>query len=291
MKRSAQTRKNYWICDCECGNIKSIRENNLISGNTSSCGCTKKNDLTGREFGKLKVLYLDEEKSKRTQRSHWVCECKCGVVKSIPAKTLLNGSCKSCGCNISSNAYDLSGEYGIGFTRNGTIFFFDKEDYPLISQYMWTNNVDGYIIAYYHDEDGNKKHVLMHRLIMGVTDPDVYIDHIHHNLADNRKSELRIVTRSENMQNRQLGKTNTTGCTGITYEKRCRKWRAFITLNRERIYLGYYPTKEEAIKARKEAERNYFGEYRYQGTITTDQILNDSYSDPNPIIYTKAEAV
>lgn len=290
-ERSGKTNsRKYYVCECKCGNIKSIRADHLYSGNTSSCGCTKKNDLSGRIFGKLKVLYKDEEKSRHTQRTHWVCECKCGVIKTIPAKCLLNGNSKSCGCNISSNAYDLtSKDYGIGYTKNGTIFLFDKEDYEKISQYMWTNTAGGYIIAYYNDADGNKKHIMLHRLVMGVTDSDVYVDHIHHNLADNRKSELRVVSRGENNCNKQLSKANTSGNTGVTFDKRSQKWRAYIAINHERMWLGYFSTKEEAIKAREEAEKRYFGEYRYQGTSTTDQILDNSDSDS--LIYTKSKSV
>ena len=291
MERSIRERRIYYICECECKNVRSIRADNLVNGNTSSCGCSKIQDLTGRKFGKLTVLHMDEERSIQMHRTYWICKCKCGNVKSIPAKTLLNKTCKSCGCNISSNRYDLSGEFGIGFTRNDTIFFFDKEDFPLISQYMWTNNPEGYIIAYYNDDDGNKKHVLMHRLVMGVTEPDVFVDHIHHNHADNRKSELRVVSRAENNMNRRVSKINTSGYTGVAYDLRSKKWRASIAVNGERIGLGYYDNKEDAAKARKEAEKKYFGEFQYRGTTSTDQILQKTDSTPNPELYTKAAAV
>ncbi len=112
----------------------------------------------------------------------------------------------------------------------------------------------------------------MHRFVMNVTDPNIIVDHIHHNHADNRKSELRIVTVNENNLNRKLSKNNSTGHSGIYYNSSCDKWRAYIRINSKLLYLGSFSTKEEAIEA---AEKKYFGEYRYQGTKTIDQILNE----------------
>ena len=231
-------------------------------------------DLTGREFGKLKVRCVDTERS--GGHMYYICDCECGGVKSIRADSLINGSTTSCGCNYSHNTYDLtSKEYGIGYTKNGTIFLFDKEDYDKISQYMWTNDaVDGYIRTTFIDENGNKKNIRMHRLVMEVTDPKLFVDHIHHNRADNRKSELRIVSCQENNHNMAMNSTNTSGRTGVYFDNYYGKWKAQIKVNGKPISLGLYSNKEEAIKAREEAEKRYFGEYRYQGTITTDQILN-----------------
>ena len=237
---------------------------------------TKYGDLTGRKFDKLTVRCLDVRKSIMTRRPHWICDCECGGEKTVIAYSLINGDTSSCGCNHSYNTYDLtSKEYGIGYTRNGTRFLFDKEDYDKISKYKWTNDRGGYITAYVKDESGKKEYIRMHRFVMNVTDPNIIVDHIHHNHADNRKSELRIVTVKENNLNRKLSKNNSTGHSGIYYNPSCDKWRACIRINGKLLYLGSFPTKEEAIEAREAAEKKYFGEYRYQGTKTTDQILNE----------------
>ena len=104
---SKKAREVYWICQCSCGKVISTRGTSLRSGKSTSCGCkrikTIKNllteDLSGQIFGKLKVLYLDEENSCHGAR--WFCECECGTIKSIMAASLKAGRTKSCGCQTS----------------------------------------------------------------------------------------------------------------------------------------------------------------------------------------------
>lgn len=100
----------YWICQCECGNIKSIRGTNLTTQNkpTRSCGCLNKDfqktriDLTsqiGKQYGKLKVIERDLDKPLGHKKgSFWICQCECGNVVSIQLSCLTSGKTKSCGC-------------------------------------------------------------------------------------------------------------------------------------------------------------------------------------------------
>ena len=57
--------------------------------------------------------------------------------------------------------------------------------------------------------------------------------------------------------NKNLKSTNKSGVTGVCYLKKNKKWRADIAFNKKRVYLGLYKEKEDAIKARKEAEKKY----------------------------------
>lgn len=77
---------------------------------------------------------------------------------------------------------------------------------------------------------------------------------------DNRKVNLRLCSPKENSRNLSLAKNNKTGVTGVRKTK-YGKWNARITVDRKEIYLGNYDTLEEAAKARKEAEKKYFGEF------------------------------
>ena len=99
------------------------------------------------------------------------------------------------------NTYDLSGEYGVGYTQKGYEFYFDLEDYDLIKDYCWRVGTHGYIECH-----RNKSVVSMHRLILNVTDRKLQVDHIYHHKNDNRKSQLRIVTNRQNSRNQSLGK-------------------------------------------------------------------------------------
>lgn len=94
--------------------------------------------------------------------------------------------------------------------------------------------------------------------------PKNEIDHINRINLDNRIENLRDVTRKENLDNRapycqrRLNSSNKSGCTGVSWDKRLRKWRATITTNKETKELGRFKDLEIAIKARKEAEIYYF---------------------------------
>lgn len=210
--------------------------------------------------------------------ARWLCECSCEEHNRIKATgtSLKNGHVKSCGClqkehvSISDknkkpiNTYDLSGEYGIGYTKHGEEFWFDLEDYDLIKDYSW-HYYNSYVVA---REKGTGKTIKLHRLVMGITDPNIKVDHKKHPprrelKKDNRKSNLRIVTQTENQMNRAPQLNNISGVPGVSWDSSRNKWQVHITVNKKPKFLGRFKDKEDAIKARKDAELKYFGEYRY----------------------------
>lgn len=243
-----------------------------------------KEDLTGKKFGRLTVIKQTEDyispKGKREAR--WLCECECGNKNKIVARTsdLKSKNTKSCGClhkefmNNNNpairlyNTYDLSGEYGIGYTTNGEEFYFDLEDYDKIKDYTWYIDNDGYVKAC---ELKQHKNVLLHRLILSY--PNCLIDHISHKKFDNRKTNLRKTTNSQNSMNHIINSNNTSGVAGVNWDKYLKKWRARIAVDYKRIDLGVYINFEDAVKARKEAEEKYFGEYSYDNSIKKEVAL------------------
>lgn len=60
-----------------------------------------------------------------------------------------------------------------------------------------------------------------------------------------------------------INSNNTSGKTGVSWYKSRNKWEVYIWLNKKKIRLGYFSDKEDAIAVREEAEKKYFGEYRY----------------------------
>lgn len=100
-------RGTFYICQCGCGTIRSIPAYTLKKGFSKSCGCGKsdiRNDLTGQEFGALKVLNRDEDKI--GEGVYWKCQCNCGNIKSYRTNLLINGKVVSCGCNSRKKAHD-----------------------------------------------------------------------------------------------------------------------------------------------------------------------------------------
>lgn len=94
-------------------------------------------------------------------------------------------------------------------------------------------------------------------LATGVYDKTVQVDHIDHDRGNNRLSNLRVVSRAENMRNQSLRNTNKTGVTGVSVRytrKGTKRYTANIMYTYKSIILGNYDTPEEAAVARAEAE-------------------------------------
>lgn len=198
----------------------------------------------------------------------WECICDCGGSTIASGFDLRSGHTLSCGCRVKKklsemrtkyNTYDLSGDYGVGYTFNGTKFYFDLSDYNSIKNYCWGTS-HHYITAY---DKVSGKQIRLHRLVMNCPD-GLMVDHINHNKADNRKENLRIVTNQQNAMNHLLPSNNTSGAIGVSWSKKSKKWRARIGLNGCEFVLGYFKSFDEAVKARECAEKEYFGEYRYR---------------------------
>ena len=177
------------------------------------------------------------------------------------------------------NRYDLETyNYGIGYTKNGQSFYFDKEDYDLIKDKCWhlTNkNSKNYCYVRSVCED-YPKGVLLHRLILNVANnPNVVIDHINHNGRDNRKINLRITTQQKNLQNTKLRKDNTTGNKGVYLDKRRGTWYIQITIKGKTYSRTGFKTKDEAIKVRKELEDILFDDFSYDNSKLVSQEILD----------------
>lgn len=113
----------------------------------------------------------------------------------------------------------------------------------------------------YYCISNNSEWRRIHRLIMGVTDKDIVVDHINHNGLDNRKSNLRICTSGQNTCNCLTSKNNKSGHKGVYWSKERKKWCAQISINNKTKGLGRYDTIEEAIEARKKTAKEYYGEF------------------------------
>ena len=220
-------------------------------------------DLTGKRFGRLYVLSI-KGKTKDNKRYIYHCICDCGNECDVLGELLSNGKTKSCGClrrentakmHKKYNKYDLSGEYGIGYTSKDEEFYFDLEDYEMIKNDYWYYCND-YVVC-----SRDNKIITLSRYLMNC--PNGYVvDHINHNKKDNRKNNLRIATISQNGMNMLPPKDR--GCRGLYFNKRTNKWCARITVNGNRISIGTFININDAILARKTAEEKYFGEYRYK---------------------------
>ncbi len=98
-------KRNYWLCQCDCGNMVSVSTENLNKGQISSCGCLRKEqaknnnpnyeDLSGKRFGLLTVL---NKSASSKQGVLWDCLCDCGNRVTVSTHHLKSGIKRSCGC-------------------------------------------------------------------------------------------------------------------------------------------------------------------------------------------------
>ncbi len=110
----------------------------------------------------------------------------------------------------------------------------------------------------------NKKRFKCHRICYFIyyKKQPLIIDHINGDRSDNRIKNLRSCTNAQNIMNTGLRSHNTSGVTGVSLNKKLNKWVATIQLNRKEIHIGIFKDKKDAIKARKKAEVEYFGDFK-----------------------------
>lgn len=144
----------------------------------------------------------------------------------------------------------------------GKFALVDDEDYFSLSQYHWFLSSNGYAVRnrLKSDPHGTPTHVYMHRAILS-TATGLDTDHINTDKLDNRRSNLRPCTRTENKQNTIKRANAETPYKGVAFHQRAGKFRAEIVVNSKRIYLGLYLTAEAAARAYDNAASIYFGNF------------------------------
>lgn len=124
-----------------------------------------------------------------------------------------------------------------------------------------------YAVRYYTLADGTPRCSLMHREALNLdhSDPRI-VDHVEPLLTlDNRHSNLRFATYSENSANQGLRKDNTSGYKGVTWSKYMNLWTTRITVRGEHIFLGYFRNPLDAYAAYCKAAIFHFGEFARLG--------------------------
>ena len=144
----------------------------------------------------------------------------------------------------------LSGEVGAG-----KFIIVDDQDYDYLSQQKWHWS-HGYAIQNIYIPGGNRarKKLYIHHLIL-VTNG--MIDHINGDKLDNRRSNLRECTFSQNVGNTGLRKNNKSGFKGVHWSKKDKKWRAVF----RRDGLGLFDDLNEAATAYQQAHHKFYGEF------------------------------
>ncbi len=147
----------------------------------------------------------------------------------------------------------------------GKVALIDEGDLEVISNYKWRAL---HVARGKWNErwvaQGGHAGIYMHRLIMGVTDRKVQVDHINHDSLDNRRNNLRLCSNKQNMGNqRKTGVSKSSQYKGVSWEKDRNAWKAQIMIDGKNHRLGRFATELEAAKAYDAAAIKAFGEFAH----------------------------
>lgn len=113
----------------------------------------------------------------------------------------------------------------------------------------------------------------MHRYILGLEKGDMDVNHINGDRSDNRKRNLRLVTRKQNGYNRGVYSTSSSGYRGVYFRKDNNKWRAVINKDYKRYNIGSFDCKHEAAKAYNVKAKELYGEFARLNVI--EEVLDE----------------
>lgn len=137
----------------------------------------------------------------------------------------------------------------------------DDEDFDRLNEFNWHLREDGYVSRMTKKKNGNRKHLLMHRAIMNITESNVFVDHKDHNKLNNIRTNLRVCNRTENARNMNSFKGSSSKYSGVHFIKRQKQYSAHIRINGKKIHLGTYNNERiAAVRYNLEAVK-LFGEF------------------------------
>lgn len=154
---------------------------------------------------------------------------------------------------MTNNYRKYKNTYHITFNHCSQKCIIDMDDLNRVKEHGWVVTKMGYARS-----NRKKNKVLMHRLVLNYYGKKS-IDHINGNKLDNRKSNLRICSQGENIQNAKTRKDNKSGFRGVSWHKQSKKWFAVISFNKKRFSLGYFGNKTDAAKVYNEKALELYG--------------------------------
>ena len=239
-------------------------------------------DLTGRKFQSWTVESLSHTKG---WRLYWNCRCDCGnqkVMRGDSIQKIQVPYCSQCKprnavldidaipdgvaaqvrerkSGIFQNTFIVDGPVVYGYTSNAECFLFDTADIEKTKKHTWSRK---------HMRDGwyvytvvKQKFTYFHTLILDNLECRKRIDHINRDRLDNRKCNLRVVTRSQNCANRGSFKNSVSQYKGVHWNKKMELWEAAIRKDGIQTAIGAFNDEVAAASAYNDYARKMWGEY------------------------------
>lgn len=251
-----EERKNgytVWECRCDCGNTVNLDTRALQRGAIRDCGCASvvkpgQRDITGERFGMLTAIEPTAER-RNSGSTVWLCRCDCGGEVCASLHQLEAGYRKSCGCLSHPPLKDWIGK------RFGKL---------TVTEYV--GKIRGLNQWRCVCDCGREIVAGQTRLQSGMT------ENCGCELTNAQREGLKLVSGTSvailEKGLDHLRSNNTSGFTGVYYQKHTGKWQAKIEFRGKRYNLGSYTDKQDAVKARRRGEemhadfiRWYYEEY------------------------------
>ena len=200
----------------------------------------KRNDLEGKEIGFWKV----GSPISKNGRMYFRCTCICGKQRDISGSVLKSKKSLSCGCVKPLRKHKNLIGMDFGFLHVEESVRIDHHTYYRCSC-----------------KCGGSKIVKPSNLINGfVKTCGCHMD-VGDHIKDSIENHCVDGTYIPGISRSTINKNNTSGCRGVSFKIDRNKWRAYIKFQRKNIHLGYFDKYEDAVEARKNAEKKYFGKY------------------------------
>lgn len=149
----------------------------------------------------------------------------------------------------------------IQLTR-GKVALVDDDDYDFLNQWKWhTQSGDKIGRLFYAVRQENKKVVRMHRVLLGITDSSMEVDHIDHDGLNNQRLNLRIATHQENSRNQRVRSDSNTKYKGVWYSKAHDQYFASIRIGIGPVKLGMFFNVNDAARAYNFAASLIYGQF------------------------------
>lgn len=146
----------------------------------------------------------------------------------------------------------------------GKVTLVDDDDFEYLNQWTWftvESHKTFYAVRTDYPTPSKGVRIWMHKEILRLNDPNLYVDHIDRNGLNNQRSNLREATRSKNMVNRSNFINSKSKFKGVSWDSQRNRWKVYVVNDGVKNFVGRFKSETEAALAYNEACKKIHGEF------------------------------